>query len=482
MFIRAVKYLTAIILAAVIIFPTQARAELTEADIVLIRDVIAKYEAAYSRKDLPAMIDCCDKNSEWFKGLESEISQEFRRFKYLRVSSTDKRMTIEPGSDATGDVACMRHAFYVAYLDSQASGPDANPRDAVINEFDAVYFVAKPKDGGPWKIRAWGQTESPEQAEYIKAKDLMAQGKVEEARKSLERAIEIDPDYSAAYSALADLSIATGKIDDSIRNSEKAISLRPEEAYYRYSLGMIYLLSKNKEKAFDALSTARYLDPEFPDIDYYIDNIDKVMARADSLVRAGVKNEAIAKAMSMDRSVSGDSIAMKDLNIMIKKPRGWNFIPSSDWRVLAAMSPVPAPNSTDTLATISVKPFGDDEKPRDANTKAAEDMAAKLGKKTIIRLGETKVIDLAGLKAAEDLFVFVIDNVQMLVFAATLEKKGMAYTLVYSARARKFDDLRIDTRPYKEIISDFVFIDPKSDMKKDVRKLLEDAAKTAQTK
>jgi tetratricopeptide (TPR) repeat protein len=480
MFFRIAKFILGAILSLMFIFPASVAAEMTDADIVLIRDVISKYEQAYNRKDIPGMLECCDKSSEWFKGLEDEIAQEFKRFKYLRAFSAEKRISIDPNARDGSDVVCLRHAFYVAYLDSQAMGLDRDPRSAVVNEFDSVYFMSKPSDGGSWKIKAWGQSETPEQNEYIKAKELRSIGKIDDAIKCLQRVIDIDPDHSAAYSALSEISFASGKIDDSLGYAIKAASLRPEEAYYQYSLGMIYLALKNKEKAFDALSNARYLDPDFPDIDYYIDNADKIIASPGAIMRSGAINEAVTMAIASGKSIEGDRVVIKDLNLALRKPKSWQFVPASDWHVIQAMSPQANPGPTDPYAIVSIRKLAKDEKAKDVNTKIAEDMAVKLGKKTVIRSTETRKIDLAGLKAAEDVFVFVINNVQVLVLAATLEKNGVAYTLIYSARAKRPDDLRIDTRPYKEMIDGFAFIAPKGDISIDLRKLLDNASKSAQ--
>ena len=54
----------------------EARAEITEQDFASIRNLIEKYELAYSQKNIKGMIEYCDKNSPWFSGLEDNMKKE----------------------------------------------------------------------------------------------------------------------------------------------------------------------------------------------------------------------------------------------------------------------------------------------------------------------------------------------------------------------------------------------------------------------
>jgi len=74
---------------------------------------------------------------------------------------------------------------------------------------------------------------------------------LEESIQNYERAIELEPDYGAAYNTLGVALKETGRIEDAILNWERAFKLRPDVGYPLLNLGLAYMEKGNKAKALD---------------------------------------------------------------------------------------------------------------------------------------------------------------------------------------------------------------------------------------
>jgi arylsulfatase A-like enzyme/Flp pilus assembly protein TadD len=76
-------------------------------------------------------------------------------------------------------------------------------------------------------------------------------GTLEEAIQNYRRAVELEPEYGAAYNSLGVALKEAGFIDEAISNWEKAFDLRPDVGYPLLNLGLAYLEKGNKSKALD---------------------------------------------------------------------------------------------------------------------------------------------------------------------------------------------------------------------------------------
>lgn len=455
-----------IIIAIVYIEHIEARAEITEPDFVFIRNLIDKYESAYSQKNIKGMVECCDENSQWFKGLEDSMRKEFNRYDYIRFKSSDKRLIRDPQGTSEDDLIAIRRALYVAYIDSES--PKVGNKESMpasLNEYDAGYYLTRTPSDNAWKIKAFGQMVGDDQIAYLKGRDLVLHGKMQNAFMEYKKSISINSEYSPTYSGLSDLSFAMRNISDSVSYAEKAVALRPDIAYYHYSLGMVYLYAKNKEKAVKEFETTKSLDKDFPDIDFFINNADKIMAVSDAKLQTETINEDIAKVLAIEIEGGEDCAIIQDLNLSVNKPKNWQFIPRTDWHTFVAMSTVERPSLTDPMINVCVRPIINDEGGWEINFAMAGQLAIVFGNRAVVRLGKSEKVSVAGIQAHEDFFAYTVNNVSVIAIVTTFEKNKMAYTIVYTDKAK---NMKIDIRPYKELVAGIKFIDPRKDISKEV--------------
>lgn len=449
------------ILVIIIFSCVEVRAEITEQDFTSIRNLIDRYEGAYSQKDIKGMVECCDKNSEWFKGLEDSMQKEFKRYQYIRLKSKDKRLVRDPNSKKKDDLIAIKRALYIAYIDSDAPKVgNLQNTSASLNEYDAAYYLTRNSDN-QWKIKAFGQMANDDQIAYLTGKAAALHGKMQDAFAEFKKSISINSEYSPTYSGLSDLSFAMSNLSDSIKYAERAVELQPDVAYYHYSLGMIYLYAKDKEKALKEFEKTKRLDKDFPDIGYFITNVDKIMMALDSKMKAGTINESIAKVLAIKIEGDEDKAVIQDLNLIVNKPKNWKFIPRSDWHTFVAMSTLDRPSSTDPMINVSVRPIIDKETAEEINFAMAGKLAIFFGNKAIVRLGKSEKVNIAGIQAHEDYFAYTVNEMPVIAVVTTFEKGKMTYTLVYTNKAK---DMKIDTRPYKELIAGIAFIDSRKDI------------------
>ena len=69
--------------------------------------------------------------------------------------------------------------------------------------------------------------------------------------QNYERAVEIEPDYGAAYNTLGVAYKESGQTDKAIRCWERAFELRPDVGYPLLNLGLAYMEKGNNPKALD---------------------------------------------------------------------------------------------------------------------------------------------------------------------------------------------------------------------------------------
>lgn len=90
--------------------------------------------------------------------------------------------------------------------------------------------------------------------EMDKSRKLVAGNDLNGAIKSLQKVIEMEPDYAEAYYNLALLFMDIKKPEDAIRALEKTVQFEKEHEAALKTLGELYFFKKDYEKAFNAFS------------------------------------------------------------------------------------------------------------------------------------------------------------------------------------------------------------------------------------
>jgi tetratricopeptide (TPR) repeat protein len=119
-------------------------------------------------------------------------------------------------------------------------------------------------------IAACAHAPMPRSAEdhLLLGEHLGRKGKIDGAIGQFEKAIEMRPNYVAAYTNLGAAYGQKGMIDQSMSASKKAIELDPQNATAYYNLGNAFGRGGNYEEAFAAFFKAIELDPGYAEPHY----------------------------------------------------------------------------------------------------------------------------------------------------------------------------------------------------------------------
>ena len=90
----------------------------------------------------------------------------------------------------------------------------------------------------------------------------LVEGKLDEARNSIIKAIELQPDISVYHSNYGNILYQSNNLEFSIQEHKRAIKLDKKNFQSFYSLGVVYTHLKNYEKAIENYQKALSLDSE----------------------------------------------------------------------------------------------------------------------------------------------------------------------------------------------------------------------------
>lgn len=99
----------------------------------------------------------------------------------------------------------------------------------------------------------------------------------ENARKSLQHALQIDPSFQPAYRALAKLHLSLDENERAIETLQKALSYTPQDAQLWSDIGLIYARQRNFPEAIRHMQQAVRMEP---DNRIYLRNLGFLQARA----------------------------------------------------------------------------------------------------------------------------------------------------------------------------------------------------------
>jgi superkiller protein 3 len=126
-------------------------------------------------------------------------------------------------------------------------------------------------------------------ANIILANLYIKEGNINEATETLEKVLEINPDYLPGY-ALASLYLLQGRADETIDLCNKALKLDPEDAMLHINLAVAYQQKKNYTASILSCQKAFKLRPEMPFLNILVTNIYTVNGE---LVKAKEQVESI---------------------------------------------------------------------------------------------------------------------------------------------------------------------------------------------
>jgi len=128
-----------------------------------------------------------------------------------------------------------------------ASRPEQKP--AIVSQFNQLMPSSSKPDIE--QARIW----------FEKGLNLEDQGKLDEALKAYEKAIELDPKLSNPWNGKGNVFLDQKKYDEALKAYEKAIELDPKSAHPWNGEGIVFRNLKKYDEALKAYEKAIKLDP-----------------------------------------------------------------------------------------------------------------------------------------------------------------------------------------------------------------------------
>jgi tetratricopeptide (TPR) repeat protein len=129
-------------------------------------------------------------------------------------------------------------------------------------------------------------TASPETARqaYERANRLFVEQKFAEALEAVNRALAGDPALVQALTLRAKLELAANRLPEARRDLERAVELEPSSAYAQFMLGFYYYLENDFRLALPPLERARALDPASSRTHFYLALTHEGLGAADPAI------------------------------------------------------------------------------------------------------------------------------------------------------------------------------------------------------
>ena len=81
--------------------------------------------------------------------------------------------------------------------------------------------------------------------------------RLEESAAAFQQAIQINPDFADAYTALGEIYLHEHRVDDAVRVLERAVKLAPATGVAHYRLGQAYEAKGWREQALEEFRRAK---------------------------------------------------------------------------------------------------------------------------------------------------------------------------------------------------------------------------------
>ena len=133
----------------------------------------------------------------------------------------------------------------------------------------------------------------------------MVAGDAQAAEVAFKRAVDLDPNYLAAYEQLAGLYAVSERLEQAIDTYEQAVAARPEAAKLHHLLGVLYEMSDQRERAIASYQTAiRY----HPNLAESKNNLAYIFAESGENLDRALDLAQEAKALRPDNPNTADTL------------------------------------------------------------------------------------------------------------------------------------------------------------------------------
>ncbi len=166
-------------------------------------------------------------------------------------------------------VTVLAACFFSSGLHAQApseeipASPNASLSPREKDELQARIFMAKKQYPDAVQTYFKLSQEYPKDATYVNFLGIaqLQDGKLDDARKSFDRAIKINRRFSDAYNNLGATYYAEKQYRKAISQYQRSLSLKPDVASIYTNVGYAYFAEKQLPKAMEAFHKALAIDP-----------------------------------------------------------------------------------------------------------------------------------------------------------------------------------------------------------------------------
>ena len=150
-----------------------------------------------------------------------------------------------------------------ASLQESPAAPNSTLSPREKDELQARIFMAKKQYPDAVQVYAKLAQEYPKEAAYPNYLGIaqLQEGKLDEARKSFDRATKINRRFSDAYNNLGATYYAEKNYKKAISQYQRSLSLKPNVASVYTNIGYAYFAEKQLPKAMEAFHKALEIDP-----------------------------------------------------------------------------------------------------------------------------------------------------------------------------------------------------------------------------
>jgi tetratricopeptide (TPR) repeat protein len=143
------------------------------------------------------------------------------------------------------------------------ASPDASLSPREKDELQARIFMAKKQYPDAVQTYFKLSQEYPKDAAYLNYLGIaqLQDGKLDDARKSFDRAIKVNRRFSDAYNNLGATYYAEKQYKKAISQYQRSLSLKPDVASIYTNIGYAYFAEKQLPKAMEAFHKALAIDP-----------------------------------------------------------------------------------------------------------------------------------------------------------------------------------------------------------------------------
>ena len=151
--------------------------------------------------------------------------------------------------------------------------------------------------------------------------------KLESARSSVMKAIELKSNYAEALFFLTQLDISEGKVDDAIATTKSIISLEPRNPIRFYQLGVLESSNENNKGAIEAFSQAIKIDSNYSNARYLLaltlvkeGNTDDALFHLEEVLRLNPDNTKVKNVIESIQSGDVSDVGIENAPETILEP------------------------------------------------------------------------------------------------------------------------------------------------------------------